>query len=186
MDQQNKFWFALSVGLSCDDNHFIRSEIPMTNETLVDQIAEERTCANCACSIIQEAPTLGKQLFCRLNPAIGKMVRTQVPRIIKGQPQVRDGKPVMEQGEALGFMFAPTMATLVCFDGWRPLGTLPGDFTYRSSDIERRFGAGLDRLLNDMKEDAALQALAREPMTEAEERQSMLDSLGNDVDPTKN
>jgi hypothetical protein len=132
----------------------------MTNETLVDQISENRTCANCACSITQEANGI-KQLFCRLNPAIGKMVRTQVPRIIKGQPQIRDGKPVMEQGEMLGFMFAPTMASLVCFDGWRPMGTLPGDFSYRSSDMEKRFGAGLDRLLNDMKEDAAIVGLQR-------------------------
>src|SRR5271156_6822026 len=119
----------------------------MTNETLVDQISETRTCNNCSCSIIQEANGV-QQMFCRLNPAIGKMVRTQIPRIIRGQPQFRDGKPIMEQGEMLGFMFAPTMASLVCFDGWRPLGTVPGDFSYKSSDIEKRFGAGLERLLN--------------------------------------
>lgn len=130
----------------------------MTNETLVDQIAEERTCANCACSFVQEA-NRQKQMFCRLNPAVAKMVRTEVPRIIKGQPQMRDGKPVMEPGEMLGFMFSPTLENLVCYDGWRPIGTLPGDFSYRSSDMERRFGAGLDRLLKDMQGDAAEAAL---------------------------
>lgn len=166
----------------------------MTNETLVvnqfidnDQIAEERTCANCACSIIQEAAGLGKQMFCRKLPPVGKMVRTEVPRIRNGKPDIRDGKPVMVAGEALGFMFSPTMKTLVCFDGWRPLGTLPGDRpeTAKLDEYMRSAFKAFDKM-NDSPALAELARRSREPMTEEEERQSLSDVLGNDVDRKKN
>lgn len=90
----------------------------------------DRTCATCACSKIESVPTRPneKQMFCRRNSAFAAEMRVEVPRIGRdGKPVIRDGKPVMEAGKANMFLYPPTDARLTCFDGWRPIGTLPGD-----------------------------------------------------------
>jgi len=71
-----------------------------------------------------------KQAFCRRDPVNAQRVRTEVPRMKRdgtGPVMGRDNKPIMENGEAWAFLYRPTLASLTCFDGWRPLGTLPGD-----------------------------------------------------------
>jgi hypothetical protein len=99
----------------------------MTTET---KETPARTCENCACSHLetnQLVPT-EKQLFCRRDPAQAQRVRIEVPRKTRdGQPVMRDGKPVMENGEGMAFLYRPVFGNLTCFDGWRPIGTLPGD-----------------------------------------------------------
>jgi len=71
-----------------------------------------RTCANCACSLevtnLQQISV--KQLVCRRNP----------PQVMAQQDK---------QGRLIGMSLvqSPTEKSLVCFDGWRPAGTLPGD-----------------------------------------------------------
>jgi hypothetical protein len=75
----------------------------------------ERTCANCACAIIAKHPQEinRTQLLCRKGPPI--MLR-QTGTLASG-----------EQFSGMTITYAPTSPELVCFDGWRPLGTLPGD-----------------------------------------------------------
>ena len=95
-----------------------------------DQIEKPaRTCGNCACFhvITDENNPNNKQGFCRLDPANMTKARVEVPRIRNGQPVMKDGRPVMEMGEQIAFFYKPTMSSLVCFSGWRPIGAEPGE-----------------------------------------------------------
>lgn len=73
-----------------------------------------RTCATCACSHAMKHPQLlnQTQMVCRRN---GLMLATM-------NVQTADG-PRPQQG----LMYALTQPEAVCFDGWRSIGTLPGD-----------------------------------------------------------
>ncbi len=54
-------------------------------------------------------------------------VRGQVPRLdAQRKPVIRDGVPVMNSAEIIGFLYKPTQREGTCFDGWREKGTLPG------------------------------------------------------------
>jgi|ERR1700678_83690 len=100
----------------------------MTEETKVD---EPRTCLNCACRM--QAPsvenTTGMQSFCRRNTPGSQMVSVEIPRLDRNRNAIigKDGKPIMEIGKARAYGYPPTEDSMVCFDGWRPVGTLPGD-----------------------------------------------------------
>lgn len=94
-----------------------------------------RTCANCACfahmkpdgTIVADGAA-GYQTVCRRNVPGARAVRVEVPRILDGKPVLdRIGRPVMEPASAFQYGYQPTPADAVCFDGWRPAGTLPGD-----------------------------------------------------------
>lgn len=93
-----------------------RPNIPKIAESpKVDQgvsSAPDRRCNTCACYL--EIPnSTGKgpgQGVCRRNGVL--MMQTQ--NRITGQME-------------MNLTFAPTMAELVCFDGWRPENTAPGD-----------------------------------------------------------
>jgi hypothetical protein len=89
-----------------------------------------RTCTACACyfeSINPENPNQF-QGFCRRQPADMTKVRGEIPRLdpVTKKPVTRDGKPVMNSAEIIGFLYHPTQRDGTCFDGWRPKGTLPG------------------------------------------------------------
>ena len=73
----------------------------------------DRTCATCACSLVVKHPQLvtKEQMICRRDG----------PFVIR-QKLLTDHGPV----EQMGLSFALTSPELVCFDGWRPLGTPPG------------------------------------------------------------
>lgn len=87
---------------------------------------KERTCGNCACSLLQTAGAL-TQLFCRRNMPMHAVVDIETPMMRMGQPIVgKDGKPRMEMTKQDAYMYPPTLAKLVCYDGWRALGTEPG------------------------------------------------------------
>lgn len=88
-----------------------------------------RTCAACACYFESVNPADATQFqgFCRRLPADMTKVRGQIPRLDAQQrPVIRDGQPVMNSAEIIGFLFKPTQREGTCFDGWRPKGTLPG------------------------------------------------------------
>jgi len=93
--------------------------------------SEVRTCANCACSKVEENPQnkLETQMFCRRNNPIAAQIRIERPRVVNGEVQLdrRTQKPIMENATDVAYLYAPTQKELVCFDGWRPLGTLPGE-----------------------------------------------------------
>jgi hypothetical protein len=88
-----------------------------------------RTCNACACYFESVNPENAKEFqgFCRRAPADMQKVRGQVPRLDgKGQPVLKDGVPVMNSAEIIGFLYRPTQREGTCFDGWREKGTLPG------------------------------------------------------------
>ncbi len=88
-----------------------------------------RTCSACACYFESINPEDPKQFqgFCRRLPADMTKVRGQVPRLDgQGKAVLRDGVPVMNSAEIIGFLYKPTQRDGTCFDGWRPKGTLPG------------------------------------------------------------
>jgi hypothetical protein len=89
-----------------------------------------RNCANCACSFIQENSQnkLEKQMFCRRNTPMAAEVAVDKPRLINGQVDIdkRTGKPMMVRVKDIAYLYAPTREDMVCFDGWRPMGTEPG------------------------------------------------------------
>lgn len=96
-----------------------------------------RTCANCACHILQSNPMIPGSpptSACMLNMPMLLQGEGQQPMLDKNQ------KPVMMKDKNTGldvvrmekivkqfFIYPPTQPELVCFDGWRPIGTLPGD-----------------------------------------------------------
>ncbi|MGH7746367.1 MAG: hypothetical protein ACREQ5_16655 [Candidatus Dormibacteria bacterium] len=89
-----------------------------------------RICASCACFYEQEMPgnPLQKQGFCRRNPPQYGMMKVQTPRLDINKQIVlgKDGKPIMETNEQGVYLYPPTLQNLTCFDGWRPIGELPG------------------------------------------------------------
>lgn len=89
-----------------------------------------RTCATCACSMVQTNPNDPKhqQLFCRLDPPTYHLVEVEVPRIKDGQPVSNPRGPgfLTDKVQQSMYAYKPTDAKLVCFKGWRPIGTEPG------------------------------------------------------------
>src|ERR1700692_1112216 len=90
-----------------------------------------RSCANCACNIMQKhmLNPLEQQMFCRREPPTAAQMRGETPRIRDGKPVMdkHTGKPIMESVQQLVYLYKPVTAESVCFDGWRPEGTLPGE-----------------------------------------------------------
>lgn len=89
-----------------------------------------RTCSNCACHAMQEDKLnpLQTQMFCRRDTPMAQQMRVDRPVIRDGKPVMqRDGKtPLTSVVTEIVFMYRPTLPGLVCFDGWRPMGTEPG------------------------------------------------------------
>jgi hypothetical protein len=107
----------------------------------VDIPLEARRCENCACYFEVRNPLnpLQCQGFCRREPPQSQQVRVDVPMMNgKGEPMIdAKGKPRMEQKIQLAFVHELTARQMTCFDGWRPLGTQPGDDWRRDADLVR-------------------------------------------------
>jgi hypothetical protein len=90
-----------------------------------------RRCENCACYMEVKNPAnpMEHQGFCRRDPATATPVRVNHPRLKPdGTPVLdRQDRPIMEQRQDMAYIFRATARELTCFDGWRPLGTEPGD-----------------------------------------------------------
>lgn len=111
-----------------------------------------RTCATCACSqaisltdgsvqatkpqtaadMINALGSPAVGLVCRRNPPNGRQVRAQRPVMMMkdGVPTPvtdRNGRPRLEEVQEMQIGWGATGPAAVCFDGWRPEGTLPGD-----------------------------------------------------------
>lgn len=129
-----------------------------------------RTCANCACSAVQKDQTnpLQSQMFCRRETPFAQKMRVDRPVIRDGKPvMMRDGKtPLVQATEEIMFMYRPTLPGLVCFDGWRPMGTQPGD---KSSDAVNGVMDSMKRLFNDVMNQGQEAALAKIPLPEGDE-----------------
>ncbi len=92
----------------------------------------DRTCATCACSIMQTNPNdvNHKQLFCQRNTPGYHIAKIEVPRLDKEGKQMlspRGNLALTDTVDQPVFVYPPVMAGLRCFDGWRPIGLEPGD-----------------------------------------------------------
>jgi hypothetical protein len=116
----------------------------------------DRTCATCACCKIEINPVdkLHSQAFCRRNTPVHGRVRVDVPRLDRDKKPVigKNGAPILEQEERSFYVYPPTQPDMVCFDGWRPMGTLPGD-KWDMLDIIKPFREGLEQIRSDMLRD---------------------------------
>jgi hypothetical protein len=105
------------------------------------QSLKGRDCGHCACYFEQSNPQDPKQSqgFCRRLPADLMVIKSLEERLDHqtGKAVIgRDGKPVMQPANVTGYLFKTTKREGTCFDGWRPLGTLPGE---RQIDTSLRF-----------------------------------------------
>lgn len=124
----------------------------------MSELEMTRTCANCACSIMRKHPVLvnEERMFCARNTVMSHIMRVGKPRIDPISKEVmndkRTGKPIMESVDDLVFVYAPTLAELTCYDGWRPIGTLPGDKWQNASVDQLMDGLmkNYQRLLDDV------------------------------------
>lgn len=75
-----------------------------------------RTCETCACSLLMKHPQHINEsvMMCRRNP----------PLFVQQNVRTEAG---MATQQAL--TYPPTSKDLTCFDGWRPIGTQPGEHT---------------------------------------------------------
>lgn len=112
--------------MSVEPQPSIPNAVPWEREPL-----KGRECSNCACYFESSNPQDPGQYqgFCRRWPAEFSQTRGQVPRLdpVTKQPVMRNGVPVMNNELITGYLYKPTRRLGTCFDGYRPLGTLPGD-----------------------------------------------------------
>jgi hypothetical protein len=89
----------------------------------------DRNCSNCACSFLAKHPQeIGRtQLLCRKGP----------PLLVQQTATDPEGRPV----RAVSLTYALTSPELVCFDGWRPIGTLPGELLGGESELGKQAGS---------------------------------------------
>ena len=89
-----------------------------------------RECFTCACYFESVNPENPRQYqgFCRRLPAQFVETRGQVPRLdpVTKEPMIKNGQVVMNNELVKGWLYPPTQRAGTCFDGYRPLGTLPG------------------------------------------------------------
>lgn len=106
------------------------------DEQPIPELPELRNCSNCACfagmledgTVVDPAANPDVMRVCRRNPPGGRMVRVEVPvhDPKTGAPVIDRGKPRLQAKQVLQIGYQPTVEYGVCFDGWRPVGTLPG------------------------------------------------------------
>lgn len=108
-----------------------------------------RECGNCACYFqmanMENASLI--QGFCRRQPPDLQEIRVMKPRRdAKGNLVVgKDTQPIMEPSKEVGYLFKPATPQGICFDGWRAVGTLPGE--QPASTLLRSFAPHLEPLL---------------------------------------
>jgi hypothetical protein len=101
-----------------------------------DTKKSERNCANCACHALQANPMIpgaAPTSVCMLNmpmllqgEGLQPMLDRQGNAIVQKNKETGIPEPRMEKIVKQFFTYPPTQPELVCYDGWRPLGTEPG------------------------------------------------------------
>jgi hypothetical protein len=128
---------------------------------LPDGMKEIRECGNCACFFKGEH----KDFYCRRTPADAQMVRVSVPRLRNGKEDIdsKTGQPIMIEQQQMALVYKPTLPNLVCFDGWRPADTKPGDKSVESiGSLMEQALQGYRKLWADLQNETVdgLQSLA--------------------------
>jgi len=104
----------------------------------MDNQPEPRVCGNCACfarmlpdgTVVETTePGQDHATVCRRDPPAARFERREVPVIRDGAPVMDRGRPRMEARQVLQIGYRPMTETATCYDGWRKLGTLPGEST---------------------------------------------------------
>lgn len=104
-----------------------------------------RECRTCACYFEQANVEDPRQVqgFCRRLPAeMAKVRMMEVRRDLQGAVVMRNGEPVKQPTEVTGYLFKPTRSEGTCFDGWRPIDTLPGERNIDASIRQLRHKLG--------------------------------------------
>jgi hypothetical protein len=104
-----------------------------------------RQCSNCACfarmlpdgKVVPTDSNGDGMLVCRLETPASRLAYQEVPVIHDGKPVIDRGKPRMERVQVVQIGYKPVTPDAVCFNGWRPIGTLPGE------RLSHGFGADL-------------------------------------------
>lgn len=129
---------------------------------------KSRSCANCACHEVKTlAPGAVSQSFCRRDTPMAARMRFQEQMFGPDKMPLflKDGKTLrMQEVERDVYLHKPTEPSLVCFDGWRALGTLPGEDT--ASNERKTMVAGYQRLLADLERDRKEFGLPLDPQDE--------------------
>lgn len=106
----------------------------------------ERKCGNCACFRTKPGLAPG-QGVCLLVAAEQVMADVPTPRMRGGKPDLdREGRPIMVTTKVPALRHMPALDSGVCFAGWRPIGTRPGE-TAAQAEMRLRLPA-LVRALN--------------------------------------
>jgi hypothetical protein len=94
----------------------------------------KRTCSNCACfarampdgSVVEPDSSAQGMLVCRRDTPAARLGAKEIPVMLDGKPVIDRGRPRMERVQVVEIGYKPVIEEGVCFDGWRPLTTLPG------------------------------------------------------------
>ena len=91
----------------------------------------DRNCKNCACyTEVTLSPMAPAQPQCRRNGPVPAQIKYERPLLDPKTKEVMIGKDLKPRTEAVVenvFLYAPTGPDKVCFDGWRPMETEPGE-----------------------------------------------------------
>ena len=111
----------------------------MTDKT-DHNILPQRCCGTCACFARMKAdgsvstdPAEAAQPSCRRLPPQLTMARVEKPLADQFGNPIRythgpnKGAPRMMMEQQPVLVYGPTLEQGVCFDGWRPIGTAPGE-----------------------------------------------------------
>jgi hypothetical protein len=124
----------------------------------VDTLPTARTCSNCGCAArmnrkgeFSELAAVSAESFviCRRNMPQASEARTRQPRIDPrtGKPaQNSQGQQLFDEVAAIQIGYPATLPEATCFDGWRPLGTLPG-VRWESARLATAFVPLLEKVL---------------------------------------
>jgi hypothetical protein len=96
----------------------------------------KRLCSNCACFgrmlpdgrvLDPSEPTSEGMLVCQLDTPASRLAHQEVPVLKDGQPVMDRGRPRLERIQVVQIGYKPVTPDARCFNGWRPIGTQPGE-----------------------------------------------------------
>lgn len=108
------------------------------DQPLAPDLPAQRSCANCACAarmtrtgqyLAMAAVDPESFVVCRRNMPQASEVRGRNPRLDPrtGEPMRNSqGQQVYDAVVGVQIGYPATLPEAICFDGWRPAGTLPG------------------------------------------------------------
>ncbi len=121
-------------------------------------LPDERTCANCACAarMTRKGELLALDtvdpdsfLVCRRNMPQASQTTNRLPRldpVTREHMRTAERQPMYDTVTAVQIGYPASLPVATCYDGWRPLGTLPGE-RWDTSRMMRAFRPMLEKAL---------------------------------------